>query len=371
MDVNERIETAGELFEVLKKTREIVIYGAGYVAQEVVKCCKVLNKGYNIRCIAVRQLEGNVADIMNLTVFPISTLRLYYDTGLFLVATDEKLHKQILSELKDRGCKNIKLLSNYAFKELKSMVSDSALQRYLVEETFKIARINQKKIEQQNEICYVNTKSFAKYKNCNREKEVVVVGTGPTFVKYKPIDGAVHIGVNGACIRKDIKFDYYFMADFDRRYDNNNSYIKDASGQIFVGRYMQEFASKYIESPMDCELLDRNVKRYFSDSFMVMDIYPDICFHPLANFGSIIFNALHFALYTYPKKIYLVGCDVEFTGHFYDSIEKNNPADNMRDEMIWFRLGYSKMKHFADYFYPDTEIISINPRGLKGLFKDI
>ena len=28
------------------------------------------------------------------------------------------------------------------------------------------------------------------------------------------------------------------------------------------------------------------------------------------------------------------------------------------------------MKEFAETYYPDTEIISINPVGLKGVFKD-
>ena len=31
---------------------------------------------------------------------------------------------------------------------------------------------------------------------------------------------------------------------------------------------------------------------------------------------------------------------------------------------------YKKFKQFAQKYYPDVEIISINPVGLKGLFKD-
>ena len=30
--------------------------------------------------------------------------------------------------------------------------------------------------------------------------------------------------------------------------------------------------------------------------------------------------------------------------------------------------GYEKMKEFIERFYPETEVISINPVGLKGLF---
>ncbi len=32
---------------------------------------------------------------------------------------------------------------------------------------------------------------------------------------------------------------------------------------------------------------------------------------------------------------------------------------------------YQEMKRFAQIHYPETEIISINPVGLKGMFKDI
>ena len=39
-------------------------------------------------------------------------------------------------------------------------------------------------------------------------------------------------------------------------------------------------------------------------------IYQDICSH--------VFQTIHFALFTYPEKIDLVGCDVADIGHFYD-----------------------------------------------------
>ena len=32
--------------------------------------------------------------------------------------------------------------------------------------------------------------------------------------------------------------------------------------------------------------------------------------------------------------------------------------------------GWRRMKKFANVYYPDTEIISINPVGLKGIFRD-
>ena len=42
------------------------------------------------------------------------------------------------------------------------------------------------------------------------------------------------------------------------------------------------------------------------------------------------------------------------------------------DGQLWGNPLYDwkKMKEFAELYYPDTEIISVNPVGLKGLFKD-
>ena len=77
-------------------------------------------------------------------------------------------------------------------------------------------------------------------------------------------------------------------------------------------------------------------------------------------------QALHFALYTNPKAIYLVGCDCNLTGYFDGTAQKT--ASNNID--FWM-IGYKKMKEFAAHFYPETEIISINPVGLKGLFRDV
>ena len=33
--------------------------------------------------------------------------------------------------------------------------------------------------------------------------------------------------------------------------------------------------------------------------------------------------------------------------------------------------GYKKFKEFIDIYYPDVEVISVNPVGLKGLFRDV
>ena len=94
----------------------------------------------------------------------------------------------------------------------------------------------------------------------------------------------------------------------------------------------------------------------------------DITYYPLMGYYSIIFQALHFALYTRPKRLLLVGCDCSMNGH-YDGAEQNFFADNPLIP-IWIK-GYKALKLFSEQHYPDMEIISVNPVGLKGLFHDM
>lgn len=88
----------------------------------------------------------------------------------------------------------------------------------------------------------------------------------------------------------------------------------------------------------------------------------DISVMPLGCFGSIVFPAIQFALWTNPKRIFLVGCDCSNAGHF-DKTGGNN-LEPLVD-------AYKIIKYFASVYYPDTEIISVNPVGLRGLFQDL
>jgi len=83
----------------------------------------------------------------------------------------------------------------------------------------------------------------------------------------------------------------------------------------------------------------------------------------MPDFGSVVFSAIEFALWTNPKRIFLVGCDCTSTGHFDNATDKTGLPTSMR-------ATYVKLKGFAHTYYPDTEIISVNPVGLKGLFRD-
>ena len=91
---------------------------------------------------------------------------------------------------------------------------------------------------------------------------------------------------------------------------------------------------------------------------------PDISISPFKSYGTSMFVAFQFALWTHPDKIFLVGCDCS-SGHSALTGSCNN------HDFGYLINPWKKAKKFADEYYPDIEITSINPVGLKGIFNDI
>lgn len=211
---------------------------------------------------------------------------------------------------------------------------------------------------------------FPQFKNINKGKEVVIVACGPTLNYYEPIKNAIHIGVNRAYKKENLKLDYLFWIDARQNAKECFKELEKYDFVKFFGRHcnlecdpiLHTFPEK--ETPQIAEIYADNNKAYkFYSNFPRDNIYLDIENNPLMDFGSITFPAIHFALYTHPSKIYLVGCDCSNLGHF-----------NSQEQLPWnlqkIKEGYLKLKTFAQIYYPDIEIISINPIGLKGLFKE-
>jgi len=209
--------------------------------------------------------------------------------------------------------------------------------------------------------------SFSEFRCCHTGRSVVVVATGPSMQSYSPIPGIPHIGVNSAFKNEKIKLDYYFTTDYESRNDwfaelKNYDFIK------FFGQYSAGvFRDKYQISE---NLVYENHARRFFQGAPNEHIHLNIEYYPLMGFYSIAFQAIHFALYTNPKRIFLVGCDCSGGGYFDGS--KQIFAEAIEKTVLpkWVR-GYQKLKGFTERFYPETEIISINPVGLKGLFHDV
>ncbi len=90
-------------------------------------------------------------------------------------------------------------------------------------------------------------------------------------------------------------------------------------------------------------------------------VYPlDLSVSPLKTYGTTFNSAFQFALWTHPRKIYIVGADCCGRGHA-NGLNYSELGIDYR----YFIRSWRKAKEFVEAFYPDIEIISVNPVGLK------
>lgn len=275
---------------------------------------------------------------------------------LYSKQTTEKHNIYIFAGIKFKFIKNIKFVDilNLKYELLNNQQKMlNELKAYISNEVF-IANYTRD----------IHKETFLPYKNINNGKEIVIVATGPTMKYYKPIEGALHIGVNKAYKRSDINFDYLFTIDYsgDKFVDDIVNY---PYGQKFLGTQSIKYGQYDFLSKCTIPyyyLNNKNVHLYCSEYPRGL-CYPDITNFGLIDFGSIAHSAIHFALFTNPKRIYLVGCDCSSSG-YYDGSKQKVGAEYMIE-------GWQKIAKFIKQYYPNIEIVSINPIGLKGMFTDI
>ncbi len=215
------------------------------------------------------------------------------------------------------------------------------------------------------EIQALHTEVFPKYKNSLLNKDVVLIATGPSLQNFIPLKDVLYVGVNRAYTYDKIILDYLFIQDY-------------TIGEIVLGeveKYKEKNKTKLFYGdivgvahiPVECAKR-AGAERYYTDSFREPNFKftHQINQEPLGDFNSIVFSAMQFILWCHPKRVYIVGCDCSLGGYF-NSNEKNTfcvPATEMVNR-------WKNLRDFAKEFYSDVEIVSINPVGLKGVFKDV
>ena len=217
--------------------------------------------------------------------------------------------------------------------------------------------------------------TFAKYKNAFENKDVVLIATGPSLANFKPIENAIYIGVNSAFRYEKVKLDYLFMCD----YPNVSSYIEEAGNCLAIKFYgivepeHRNGAHPTLTIP-ESIAIRHGAARFYENNIADprvsgdLNYVYDITAQPLTTYASIVFLAMQFILYGNPRRVYLVGCDVSSAGHF---CEAKGDEHRMGDcEISMLMRGWVKMREFVKTYYPETEIVSINPMKLKGVFKD-
>ncbi len=212
-------------------------------------------------------------------------------------------------------------------------------------------------------------------------KEIVVCGAGPSLQKYQPIEGAIHIAVNRAFMYEKVDFDYIFSQDYEGLYMVRNeliNYRPDNCVKLLGTQY--GLPEKEIPESL---VIKCKARRFITDSYIYGDGFKskfirDIDRLPIGNMPNVGLSVMQLALFMNPVRIYIVGCDIS-GGHFCNPnmSEKEIKDMNKMLDKTWSenhqRLldKWKELKDFAKIYYPDTELVSINPVGLKGIFRDI
>ena len=220
----------------------------------------------------------------------------------------------------------------------------------------------------------LHQKNFAHYKNFYNGKDVVVCGAGPSLQYYSPLPDCIHVATNRAFLYDKVKFNYIFTQDWvgiEHIQDELANYKGDNCIKFFG---TQNGNATEIPEPfaIKCNALRFNTDcEYFPNAKFAVDISTN----PFGNFHTIVLTALQFILYTNPRRIYIVGCDSVPSGHFNSQGEDDNEKERQIALQKRFHEGmyndWLKFKKFTQVYYPETEIISVNPIKLKGLFKDV
>ena len=224
---------------------------------------------------------------------------------------------------------------------------------------------------------FLHQRTFGEFKNKYYGKSVVLVGAGPTLNYFEPIEDAVYVGVNRTFLYKDISFDYLFAIDKVGLETASDSYYEgffNYTGNNCIKFIGDQNLGKNWQIP-ESKLIGKNIRRYKSTSNFTPDKFTlDIESEPLGNFWTVAMQAMQFILYTNPAKVYLVGmdCNINSAGHFTGKIPNvSTRGSNVQKSDENNIINWRELKNFANIYYPDTEIISVNPVGLKGVFKDI
>ena len=60
-----------------------------------------------------------------------------------------------------------------------------------------------------------NAETFGPLKGCNRGKDVVLCGAGPSLNQYLPMEGKLHVALNRALLNERINYDWFIADDWD------------------------------------------------------------------------------------------------------------------------------------------------------------
>jgi len=219
----------------------------------------------------------------------------------------------------------------------------------------------------------IHARLFEKYRDCNKGKDLAIVACGPSLDDYKVIKDALHIGINRAFLKKEIRMDYIFMHD-RQLVEECGEEIKKYNADKFIAFATGKGNAKLFNASSE-QVKEIGAKRFLISDVAIedtvggqfdviqMDITKGLLFD---RGGGTVFSALQFALFTHPRRLYLVGCDCSEDGYFRGAKTKIKQSLLGKTEYLW-----KEANVFIEQYYPDIEVISVNPVKLKGVFKNL
>jgi hypothetical protein len=183
-----------------------------------------------------------------------------------------------------------------------------------------------------------NSKKIKKLHNKHKGQRCFIVATGPSINKtnFKPIKNEIIFGVNSlykGLDKFDIDCDYYAVAD-RRRWINDREGIMSVKGTVFLfyiaARYYLKGKRKYEKEP----LLVKG-----RGSILKEKKFPeDISKYVYVGGASIVISCLQMAYYMGFEKVYLLGCDCDYSGESHFDKQKSK----------WF--GKKEKQHWENVF---------------------
>lgn len=376
------LEGMVSLIRFVQFQEESAIYSVGAIGEQFLDFLQYSDNLKYFYCVVTKETNGNNTEQKFshfLPVMPLEMLLHMKETTLIIVCAPLDRHNEIRQELVEHGFKKIIFLAEKIHDLIKKNLqrfdnSGQSINWFVSHVTEELKEMDCFISEQQN-IAELHTKTFSKYRNCFYGKKIVLLANGATTKYYEPLPDAIHINLGITRLRNDIKPEYYFSIENDQS-DNESDLehcLEKIDGEIFFGQCLAGYntiTTNLVPSENFYLEHDNISKFYFSPTMRYPGTIPlnvDICSHVLTGLIDVTTFALRFALFTYPKEIYLVGFD-SIKESYITSDDEGTLGLPMLPQI---KILFARIKMFARCHYPNTEIISVNPIGLKNLFKDI
>lgn len=382
------------------------IYCAGEFSSLLIQYCAKRDMYDNIiACMVTKKEPHTPAHILGIPVIEFPTYSENKNIPILIAILSSEIGNAIRKELSDQGYKRVYVLDQKVFRMINKCLIDysadikNELKRLTVKNDLIALRL-EKKIDQLSMqinsmpmVVEAHKKAFDEYKDKYIGKTLVLCGAGSSLNLYKYNPDYVHIGCNSVAFKSDIKLDYYFIQHLPTSVDLHTSnyakihsdirekYIRalyDLDCVKFLG---QAIGDEWMISPPIGDYYNDQYRTYYISRDLPGTHYysKDIRYSFLYGQDSIVFPMMQFALFTNPKRIYLVGFDgYSGKGDYFDKehddqvkeMLSESEEEHKKTQNIAIKNRFVELSDFSSVCFPQTEVIMVNPCFFKGIFME-